>query len=144
MRQEMIDELKKLHTNAVDSRKGYEEALADAEGRGMTPLFKRMIALHSSNAAELGSQLQTSGEMPDQDGSFLAQVHRTVMNICGLFGGLDEKMLPSLIDGEKRNASWYDDAMKMPDAPAGLRALLTTQRGRIETEIAAMKAAKAP
>jgi uncharacterized protein (TIGR02284 family) len=144
MQLDMIDELKKLHTNAVDARKGYEEALADAEGRGMTPLFKRMIALHSSNASELGSQLQASGEMPDQDGSFLAHVHRTILSIRGLFGGLDESVLPGLLDGEERNASCYDDAMKMADAPADLRTLLTRQRGRIETEIAAMKDVKAP
>jgi uncharacterized protein (TIGR02284 family) len=142
MQQDLIGELKKLHTNAVDARKCYEEALADAEGRGMTPLFKRMIALHSGNASELGSQLQKSGEKPDQDGSFLAHVHRTIMSIRGLFRGLDESVLPGLIDGEQRNASCYDDALKITDTPSDTRTLLATQRGRIETEIAGMKAVK--
>ena len=140
MQQDLIDELKKLHTNAIDARKGYDEALADAEGKGMTPLFRRMIALHSSNASELTSQLQRLGQNPDQDGSFFAHIHRTIFSIRGLFGGLDESVLPGLIDGEERNAKCYDDALKMTDVPPDLRSLLITQRGRIETELAGMRA----
>jgi uncharacterized protein (TIGR02284 family) len=143
VQQDVIDELKKLHTNAIDARKGYEEALEDAEGKGMTPLFKRMIALHAGNASELTSHLNQLGEQPDQDGSFMAHIHRTIFSIRGLFGGLDESVLPGLIDGEERNASAYEDAMKLPEAPSDVRSLLTTQRGRIETEIAGMRAAKA-
>ncbi len=142
MQQDLIDELKKLHCQAVDARKGYEEALDDAEGRGMSPLFKRMIALHAANAAELCSPLQAAGEAPDQDGSFMSHIHRTIMSVRGLFGGLDESVLPGLIDGEERNASGYDDALKMPDVPADLLGVLTTQRRRIETEIAGMKTVK--
>lgn len=142
MQQDLIDELKKLHTNAIDARKGYDEALADAEGKGMTPLFRRMIAVHSANASELTSQLQRLGEHPDQDGSFFAHIHRTIFSIRSLFGGLDESVLPGLIDGEQRNAGCYDDALKRTDTPADLRAVLSTQRGRIETEIAGMQAVK--
>lgn len=142
MQQDLIDEVKRLHTNAIDARKGYEEALADAEGKGMTPLFRRMIALHSSNASELTGQLQKNGEMPDQDGSFFAHIHRTIFSIRALFGGLDESVLPGLIDGEQRNAAAYEDALEMSETPADLRALLTTQKSRIETEVAGMRAVK--
>jgi uncharacterized protein (TIGR02284 family) len=142
MQQDIIDELKRLHTHAVDARKGYEEALEDAEGKGMTPLFRRMIALHSGNASELGEKLQTLGEVADQDGSFMATIHRTIISVRSLFGGLDESILPGLIDGEERNAGCYDDALKMPDLPADIRASLTTQRARIATAISGMQAAK--
>ena len=140
MQQDLISELKRLHTNAIDARKGYEEVLADAEGKGMTPLFRRMIALHSTNASELTGQLQKNGEMPNQDGSFFAHIHRTVFSIRALFGGLDESVLPGLIKGEQCNVAAYDDALKMCETPSDLCALLTTQRGRIETEIAGMRA----
>ena len=142
MQKGLIDELKRLHTNAIDARKGYEEALEDADGHGMTSLFRRMIALHSGNGAELTGQLQKNGEMPDHDGSFFAHIHRTIFSIRALFGGLDKSVLPGLIDGEQRNAAAYDDALKMPETPSDLRALLATQRGRLETEIAGMRAVK--
>ena len=37
---EHADALKTLHTSLIDSRNGYEEALEDAEGKGLTPLFR--------------------------------------------------------------------------------------------------------
>ena len=35
-----IDTLQSLHKSLVDSRHGYEEAVEDAEGKGLTPLFR--------------------------------------------------------------------------------------------------------
>jgi hypothetical protein len=35
-----IDKLKALHTSLIDSRNGYEEALEDAEGKGLTALSR--------------------------------------------------------------------------------------------------------
>jgi hypothetical protein len=58
-----LDQLKSLHTSAIDARNGYQEALEDAKGKGMTPLFRDMIALHQDNAAELARELN---EIPDE------------------------------------------------------------------------------
>ena len=48
------DHLKTLHTAAIDARNGYHEALEDAGGqdkyKGMTPLFRDMVALHQRHA----------------------------------------------------------------------------------------------
>ena len=38
-------------------------------------------------------------------------VHETIMDVRSMFNGLDESVLPGLIDGEKRNVSKYDDAI---------------------------------
>jgi hypothetical protein len=43
---EALDYLNSLHTGAIDARNGYQEALKDAVGKGMTPLFRNMMALH--------------------------------------------------------------------------------------------------
>ena len=42
----------------IDSRNGYEEALKDAEGRGLTSLFREMIALRNGDADEIAARLE--------------------------------------------------------------------------------------
>ena len=48
MSETVVADLKSLHTAAIDARHGYEEALKDAEGHGMTPLFRDMISCTAS------------------------------------------------------------------------------------------------
>ncbi|MFT4276573.1 MAG: PA2169 family four-helix-bundle protein [Rhodopseudomonas sp.] len=139
MDNEIIDHLKTLHTTAIDARNGYEEALEDAEGKGMTPLFRDMIALHHGNAEELAGMLINAGETADDSGSFMSVVHRTIMSVRSLFDGLDGSVLPGLIDGEKRNLSKYDDALKAVAASPGVASTLTAQRARISEKIALME-----
>ena len=57
---DQIDHLKSLHTASIDARNGYQEALEDAEGRGLTSLFRDMIALHGGHAGELGAALNAA------------------------------------------------------------------------------------
>ena len=139
----ILNHLKSLHTSAIDARKGYQEALEDAEGKGMTPLFREMVALHEGNAGELASELTKAGEAPDDKGSFMSVIHKTIMDVRSLFNGLDESVLPGLIDGEKRNVGKYDDAVKDTKPPADIAALLNAQRGKIAQKIAQMEAQKA-
>jgi len=143
MAEDIVEHLKSLHTRAIDARNGYDEALEDAEGKGLTPLFRDMAALHGSHAAELEAALNRRGETAGEDGSFMSTVHRTIMSVRGLFGGLGESVLPGLIDGEERNASSYEDALGLPDYPDAERAMLTAQKARIEAALARMRAARA-
>jgi uncharacterized protein (TIGR02284 family) len=140
---DILDHLKSLHTSEIDARNGYEKALEDAEGAGMTPLFRDMIALHENNAAELGGELLKAGEKPDEDGSFMTLVHQTIMNVRSLFGGLDGSVLPGLIDGETRNVGKYDDALKAASTSPAIVSLLTAQRSKILEKIALMETQKA-
>jgi uncharacterized protein (TIGR02284 family) len=140
---ELLNHLKSLHTSAIDARNGYREALKDAEGKGMTPLFRDMIALHQGNATELARELTTANEIPDEDGSFMSVVHTTIMDVRSLFNGLDASVLPGLIDGEKRNVAKYDDALKIAKAATNVASLLTAQRATIAQKIAVMETQKA-
>ena len=139
MGNDIVNHLKTLHTSAIDARNGYREALKEADGQGMTPLFRDMIALHETNAAELSRELIRVNEIPDDEGSFMSTVHETIMDVRSLFGGLDESVLPGLIDGEKRNISKYDDALNKTNPSAPIVSLLTSQRGRIAKKVAEME-----
>ena len=140
------DHLKTLHTAAIDARNGYQEALDDAEGqdkeRRMTPLFRDMVALHQRHADQLGQELTKAGVTPDQDGSFMSTVHKTIMDVRSLFGGLDDSVVPGLIDGEKRNVAAYDDAINGAAQPTSIESLIGDQRAELVKKIAEMEAIK--
>lgn len=142
MDQSFAEELKSLRTAAIDARTGYEEALQDAEGKGMTPLFQEMIALHAANAQALEMELRKVGDEADKNGSFMSDVHKAVMSVRSVFGGLDESVLPGLIDGEKRNVSHYDDVLEGADLAPEARAVVLNNRDRLENAIAKMQALK--
>lgn len=141
MNNDIADHLKSLHTSAIDARNGYLEAVKAADDNGMIPLFREMAALHDGHADELARQLNKANELPDEQGSFMTLVHETVMDVRSLFNGLDESVLPGLIDGEKRNLAKYDDALSNATPPVS--DLLTRQRGSVATKITAMEAQKA-
>ena len=133
------EQLEDLHTSAIDARNGYREAFEDADKHGLVALFKDMASLHQSNADELAAELARRGTPVDADGSFMSAVHQTIMSIRGLFGALDQSVLPGLIDGEERNLAKYDAALEelASDGPASL--LLKTQRERIASSVKIMK-----
>ena len=143
MTNDILDHLKSLHTSAIDARNGYQEALKQADGKGMTALFREMMELHERNAAELARALAKDNEAADEEGSFMTVVHETIMDVRAMFGGLEESVLPGLIDGEKRNVSKYDDAILSARTRPVIANFLATQRDGIVQKIAAMEAEKA-
>lgn len=128
-----------LHTSLIDSRVGYEEALEDAGPKGLTDLFREMIALRTGHEVALKPAIEMMGEPVDDDGSFMATVHSTVISIRSLFNDLDEAILPGLIDGEKRILDSYDDAMKHQSIAAKTQSLLADQRAEVEEKIRSMQ-----
>ena len=135
----IVDHLKTLHTSEIDARNGYEEALEDAEGKGLTPLFRDMIGLHHANAEELGGMLINAGEDANDTGSILSIVHRTIMSVRSLFDGLDGSVLPGLIDGEKRNVTKYEEALRVLAGSPAIGNVLEAQRDKIQAKIALME-----
>lgn len=144
----MIDHLKALHTSAIDARNGYREALRDTEGKeteskAMTALFRDMIALHESHADELARELTRRNELADDEGSFMTMVHKTIMDVHSMFDGLDESVLPGLIDGEKRNVGKYDAALEAQEPVTNVASVLIRQRDSLARKIILMEMERA-
>lgn len=135
---EHIDALKTLHTVLVDSKHSYGEAVADAEGRGMTQLFRKMILLRIKDADEIAAELATLGEKPDEGGSFMSTLNRAIISMRALFGGLDDSVLPGLIDAEQRIIAYYNNALET-SASSIDREILTRQRQNLLKIIADME-----
>ena len=73
----------------------------------------------------------------------MTTVHTTIMKVRSLFGGLDDSVLPGLIDGEKRNIAKYEEALRSASADSKLKAILTPQVERLRRQLAGMEAANA-
>jgi uncharacterized protein (TIGR02284 family) len=140
MMDDLIRSLTALHTSLIDARSGYQEGLKDARGKGLTPLFTELIAQHGDNAAAIADQLKRLGAPPDDAGSYMGTFDRVVMKLTSLFTELDDKFLPSLIDGEQRVLAHYDQAIAASSPSNAEYPLLTAQRAALVQRIGAMKA----
>lgn len=129
--------LSTLHTTLIDSLHGYEEALEDAGKNGLVSLFEEMIALRRAHAVELEPLLSAAGAVPDQDGSFMSTVHRAVISVQSVLTGLDERVLPGLIDGETRMLATFDEAIAA--ATGSAHDILVRQRSETADRIAEME-----
>jgi uncharacterized protein (TIGR02284 family) len=96
------DSLKKLHTTLVDNRNGYQEAVKDADQPAFKALFEEMLALKEKDHAELHSALRKLGEQPDESGSFMSTVHKTVIGVRAAVTGLGPNALSSFVMGEEQ------------------------------------------
>lgn len=136
---ERADALQKLKTTLVDSRNGYEEAVADAEGAGLTTLFQEMVALRTRHIEEINRHLIEMGEPHENEASFMSTVHRAVISVRSLVSGLDTNILPSLIAGEERILDDYDEALKVAAATDLQPAFLVGQRQELADKITTME-----
>lgn len=134
-----IDILRHLHTDAVDAMNGYTEALKDSDGASVFQLFGEMSDFHRKAASELAEEMIRLGEKPDYDGSFMSTVHRSIMKLRSLVGGLDASVLPGLIDGEERNMAKYNEAIESGVLQAAAIMIVARQREDLGVKIARMR-----
>ena len=137
------DALKKLHTAMLDTREGYEVAEKDAETPALKTFFGHMIALRTKAHEEIHRALTQQGEKPDEGGSFMATVHKTMTSARSAVTGIDAKALSPFISGEESILEEYDAAIKEASADSATRDVLTGQRSALSAKIAEMKSMKA-
>ena len=104
--------LKSLHTALIDAREGYEKAAQETDETALATLFGDMITLHSKAHRDVHESLLEAGEEPDDSGSFMGTVHRTVIGVRSAVTGIDKDSLDSFASGEERIADKYADAIE--------------------------------
>jgi uncharacterized protein (TIGR02284 family) len=131
--------LKSLHTALIDAEEGYDTAIRDAEGPEMRALFEELRALHSEAHTDVHAILVGEGEQPDEAGSFMSMVHKTVISVRAAITGLDIPSLSSFASGEERILQDYDAAIeeRRDDAPAADR--LRRHRDALQEVVSRMK-----
>jgi uncharacterized protein (TIGR02284 family) len=133
------DALKALHTAILDASEGYREAIRDATDPATAVLFREMIALRQRHHLELHEALAAQGEQPDDSGSFMATIHRTVIGVRSAVVGLDDHSLPSFVSGEEMIIDQYDRAIEESIAKPSVTALLVRQQEELLGQIEVMK-----
>ena len=134
------DSLKSLHTVLVDAEKGYETAIEDAQEPQMKAAFETFSALHAHAHADVHALLVAQGESPDESGSFLSLVHKTVISVRSAVTGLDRSSLPSFLDGEERIVQAYDKAISDTGSTDPAYEVLTRDRQALVAAIADVRA----
>ena len=134
-----VDSLRKLHTALIDTERGYQEALKDAGDPAVAALFTAMIELRRKDHAELHQALTRLGDTPDESGSFMAAVHRTVVDVRARLTGLNESALGSFVSGEESVIGLYDSALEAAVGDPDLRDLLNRQKAALHGQIERMK-----
>ena len=95
----------------MDACKGYDEAIQDAEEPQLKKLFEKAKSVHEKAHAEIHSILNARAANPDDEGSFMATVHKAVISTRAAVVGLDESSLSSFASGEERIIEAYNKAM---------------------------------
>ena len=132
----LVHKLKILHTSLIDARSGYEEGVKDSHGKGAAPLFSELSAIHGQDASAIAGHLERLGAPVDDRGSWMGTFDRTVMKLTSLITELDDKVIPSLIDGEQRVLAHYDQAIAASSQANPEYAVLVEQRDALRDWIA--------
>ncbi|RBP12840.1 uncharacterized protein (TIGR02284 family) [Roseiarcus fermentans] len=130
-----------LYTALVDAKNGYGEAVKDAERADLKTLFQDMIALHERALAQLRPELEARGVEANDRGSFMTNVHETVIAVRSAVTGLDERSLAGFADGEERILKSYDAAIAESAGDAALAETLEQQRAALSAKVEGMKSA---
>ena len=131
-----VEKLAKLHTTLVDNRLGYEEAVKDTGSTSLKAVFAEMVALKERAHTDLHSALTGMGEKLDEDGSFMATVHTTMISIRSVVSGLDKNALME----EEEVVKLYDEAIHECWSHPAVVSTLNAQKESLLAKIAEMKA----
>ena len=80
--------------------------------------------------------LSAAGLTPDEAGSFMSTVHKTVIGVRSAVVGLDAGSLSSFASGEENNLAKYDEAIKAEPANA---TALTDHRAKLAQAVEATR-----
>jgi len=124
-----------LRAALIDARAGYQEGATLAEDPQIRTILIGLRDLHEQHIGELTVALTARGAASPDDGSKMTMVHKAILNLRALFSGLNENILPGVIDGEERIIEDYRDAAIDTEDDRVLSDLLTAQCQRLQEEV---------
>ena len=135
--------LKKLQTELVDARRGYEEALKDSTDGDVAGLFRQMLEVHTKAIGQIRDALAAAGEANEEHGSFMSLVHRTVVSVRATVSGLGPDSLPAFANGEAQILLAYNDAIEESRPYPKIGGVLQSQRQELSGMVSKMNQAAA-
>ena len=131
--EEIGNKLNDLLERTYDAEKGFKKAAENIENQSLKNYFKSKAQERYSFGHELKEEIRSFNQEVDKGGSLKGSAHRTWMDIKALLSLDDEEsMLEEAIRGEKTAIENYNDVLKETSLPSSTRALLESQKNKIE------------
>ena len=130
--------LNELLEKTYDAKEGFTLAAEKVDNPSIKSFLESKADQRRNFASELRQEIMQYGELPEEDGSFAANAHRTWMNIkTALSSNNEERILEEVQFGEKASLDEYNDILNDDDYtfPPSTEALLKKQRSAIEAAI---------
>ena len=109
---ETVDKLQDLLRVNIDSENGFRDAAEQVDDVALRRIFRQFADERQNNAAELKQFVEFNGEKPVEDGSLLATLHRSWMDLKAALTSNDAKaVLNEAERGEDHIKHIYEDIL---------------------------------
>ena len=107
-----LTKLRELRRLCVDSSKGFEECAELAKSPGLKSLFLAIADERRGMDAELERQIEWNDQHEEENGSYLAAMHRAWIKVRDSMSNDDRCILNEAERGEDSIKEAYEDALK--------------------------------
>lgn len=135
-KKEISEKLNTLLQNNINSVEGYKKAASNTESVELKAFFRNRIEQRSNFVDELRKEILRYGQIPEDDTSFSADLHRTWIDIKTFFSSNDEKMiLEECIKGDEKALKDYEELLQQKDLPPTLDKIFVNHKNEILSAI---------
>ncbi|WP_378186366.1 PA2169 family four-helix-bundle protein [Aquimarina sp. W85] len=135
-KKEISDKLNTLLQNNINSVEGYEKAASNTKSVELKAFFRNRIEQRSNFVDELRKEILRYGQIPEDDTSFSADLHRAWIDIKAFFSSDDEKIiLEECIRGDEKALEDYQELLQQKDLPPTLDTIFVNQKNEILSAI---------
>jgi uncharacterized protein (TIGR02284 family) len=96
----------------IDSRDGFRDAAEQIDDVTVAEFFRQVAEERNELANELQTIVATSGEQPEDEGSWTAAAHRAWMDLRSALGGGTAAVLSEAERGEDHIKERYEEALR--------------------------------
>ena len=119
----------------IDSADGYEKAAEVAERPAFKQLFNRRAASRRAMVSDVRNEIVSLGGTPDDDGSILANMHRTFLSFRAAVQDNDEAAIEAVDNGEEHLRDKFEDALEKDDLTPSAHMLLKKYQGELRADV---------
>lgn len=101
-----------LIATTIDSVEGYQEAAKEADNATYRDLFQSWAVDRRQVASGLQQLVSSLGGTPEDDGTALASIHRTFVDLRASMSKGDKAVVDEVERGEDHIKAKYEDALK--------------------------------
>ena len=129
-----IRTLNSLIATTLDSVDGYTEAAKVSENARFADMFTSRASERRSVVTQLQGEVRRLGGNPEDDGTVLASMHRTFLDLKATVTGRDDKAIVNEVErGEDHILHKFQDALKDDDLSPETKTAIQSAFGSVRT-----------